>query len=120
MESRLTALRTSSRRGCPCPASAGLLLALAWLAAISASHAQSTEPAGPPRSVSTADESAQCESSSVKASSEEGRAPTPPAPQATTSAESEALRPRSSDPATKLLMQAMGWEESPVHPGGQA
>jgi hypothetical protein len=90
------------------------LAALAWLVMISVAGAQAPAPAVPPGSVSIADEPAQTESSSATTSSAEPPAPTPPVSQATSSAEFDTQQPRSSDPATKLLMQAMGWEESPV------
>jgi Putative beta-barrel porin-2, OmpL-like. bbp2 len=106
--------KSSSHRGCTFRVSAGALLTMAWLATTSVTQAHAPGPEGPPGSVSSANESARSEPSSVTTPSEEPTAPTPPLPQAATSAESEALRPPVSDPATKLLMKAMGWEESPV------
>jgi hypothetical protein len=105
---------TSSPRGWPRRSSAAGLFTIALLVTTSVAHAQAPEPAVPTRSVSSADELAQTESSGVATPSEVRTGPTRPLTQAAASAESELRRPPSTDPATKLLMKAIGWEESPV------
>ena len=93
---------------------APLIFILAWLVVTSTALAQSPDPANHTESLSATNESAHTDPSRVEQSSEAQSPSVPTGTISPTAVEPEPARQRSSDPATKLLMKEIGWEDSPV------